>query len=150
MKKKVLIIGFGSIGKRHASILSQFKNIGKIFILTKQKSYGYNKITNLSEIKLIDPDYILICSRTSEHYRHLQFIEKNLKNKIILVEKPLFKNSKNFKVKNNKVFVGYNFRYHPIIKYIKNFIKNKRIFSVSVKGLFNKRLNSLILFGKFS
>ena len=131
MKKKVLIIGFGSIGKRHASILSQFKNIGKIFILTKQKSHGYNKITNLSEIKLIDPDYILICSRTSDHYKHLQFIEKNLKNKIILVEKPLFKNSKNFKIKKNKVFVGYNFRYHPIIKYIKNFIKNKRIFSVS-------------------
>ena len=132
MKKKVLIIGFGSIGKRHASILSQFKNIGKIFILTKQKSNIQNRIKNLNEIKLIDPDYILICSRTSDHYKHLQFIEKNLKNKIILVEKPLFKESKNFKIKNNKVFVGYNFRYHPIIKYIKNFIKNKKIFSVSV------------------
>ena len=82
MKKRVLIIGFGSIGKRHASILSQFKNIGKIFILTKQKSHGYNKITNLSEIKLINPDYILICSRTSDHYKHLQFIEKNLKIKL--------------------------------------------------------------------
>ena len=90
MKKKVLIIGFGSIGKRHASILSQFKNIGKVFVFTKQKSNIQNRIKNLNEIKLIDPDYILICSRTSDHYKHLQFIEKNLKNKIILVEKPLF------------------------------------------------------------
>ena len=76
MKKKVLIIGFGSIGKRHASILSQFKNIGKIFILTKQKSYIQNRIKNLSEIKLINPDNILICSRTSDHYKHLQFSEQ--------------------------------------------------------------------------
>ena len=37
--------------------MSQFKNIGKIFILTKQKSNIQNRIKNLNEIKLIDPDY---------------------------------------------------------------------------------------------
>ena len=39
MKKKkiVLIVGFGSIGKRHAHILSKIREIKKIYILTKQK-----------------------------------------------------------------------------------------------------------------
>ena len=36
-------------------------------------------------------DYIIISSRTSEHLKHLYFIEKNFKRKTILVEKPLLK-----------------------------------------------------------
>ena len=132
MKKKILIIGFGSIGKRHAVILNKFKKVGKIFILTRQKIYNYTNIKTLQETKLIDPDYILICSKTSDHYVHLRFIENNFKNKIILVEKPLFDKNKDLKIKNNKVFVGYNLRYHPIIKLIKKKIKNKKIFSIYV------------------
>ena len=103
MKKKILIIGFGSIGKRHAAILSKFKKVGKIFILTRQKIYNYTNIKTLQETKLIDPDYILICSKTSDHYKHLKFIDKNFKNKIILVEKPLFNKNRYLKIKNNKV-----------------------------------------------
>lgn len=129
MKKKVLIIGFGSIGKRHASILSKFKSVDKIFILTKQKTSRYANINTLRETKLIDPDYILICSKTSDHFKHLKFIDKNFKNKIVLVEKPLFNKNRNLKIRNNKVFVGYNLRYHPIIKLLKEKIKNKKIFS---------------------
>ena len=36
-KETVLIIGYGSIGKRHAKILKKNKKIDKIFILTNQK-----------------------------------------------------------------------------------------------------------------
>jgi len=132
VKKNVLIIGYGSIGKRHAKILKKFKDVAKIYIFTKQKCKSFNKISNINEIKKISPDYIIISSRTSEHFMHLSFIEKNFKNRLILVEKPLFDTSKNLKIKNNKVFVGYNLRYHPIINFIKNFIKNKKIFSINI------------------
>ena len=130
MKKKILIIGFGSIGKRHAFILNKFRNVGKVFILTKQKIRNFTTIKDFKKIKFINPDYILVCSKTSDHYKHLKFIEKNFKNKIILIEKPLFDKSKKLKIKKNKVFVGYNLRYHPIIKFIKEKIKSKKIFSV--------------------
>ena len=132
MKKKVLIIGFGSIGKKHAKILKKFKDISKIYILTKQSCNTYNKIKNISEVNKINPDYILICSRTSDHFKYLSYLEKKMNNKIILVEKPLFKNYKNFKIKKNKVFVGYNLRYHPLIKFIKNYVNNKKIFTVNI------------------
>jgi len=132
VKKTVLIIGYGSIGKRHALILKNFKNISKIYILTNQTCKNFNKIRNISEINKINPDYILICSRTSDHFKHLSYLEQNVKNKIILVEKPLFKNFKNLKVKKNRVFVGYNLRYHPVIKFIKNYVRNKKIFSVNI------------------
>ena len=37
MSLKVLIIGYGSIGRRHANLLSKFKSVSSIYILTKQK-----------------------------------------------------------------------------------------------------------------
>ena len=132
MKKKVLIVGYGSIGKKHARILKKLNIVSKIYVLTKQNCKKFIKIKNFKEIKNINPDYIIIASRTSDHYKHLLLIEKILKNKIILVEKPLFKDFKRIKIKRNKVFVGYNLRYHPIIKFIKNFIEKRKIFSVHI------------------
>jgi len=132
LKKKILIIGLGSIGKRHAFIFKNIKNVGKIFILSKQKNNKYIKINNLEEAKLANPDLIVICSKTSDHYKDLKLVEKNFKNKIILVEKPLFDKNKNIKIKNNKIFVGYNLRYHPIIKFLKEKVKNKKIFSTFI------------------
>ena len=49
-----------------------------------------------------------------------------------MIEKPIFSKFKNLKIKNNKVFVGYNLRYHPIILYLKSFLKNKFILTVNV------------------
>jgi len=132
LKKKVLIIGFGSIGKRHASILKNFKMVSDIYILSRSNPKIFKTINKLSQIKEIDPDYIIICSRTSDHFKHLKYIEKNFSKKIILIEKPLFNKFHKFSILKNKVFIGYNLRQHPVIKFIKNFIKNKNIFSVNI------------------
>ena len=132
MLKKVLIIGFGSIGRRHAKILKKNPNIKKIFVLTNQNCPSYIKIKSLREINKINPDYIIISSETSKHFTQLNYIEKNFKNKIILVEKPLFEKNKKLTLKNNKVFVGYNMRFNPIIKKIRKIILNRKIWSVNV------------------
>ena len=63
--------------------------------------------------------------------KHLYFIEKNFKRKTILVEKPLFENLKKFKPKYNKVIVGYNLRYHPVLKFIREYIV-KKILSIYI------------------
>lgn len=132
MKKKVLIIGFGSIGKRHAAILKNFKIVSQVYILSKRNPTIFKTINKLSQIKEINPDYIIICSRTSDHFRHLKYIEKNFSKKIILIEKPLFNKFNKFRILKNKVFVGYNLRQHPVLRFIKNFIINKKIFSVNI------------------
>ena len=62
------------------------------------------------------------------HFKYLRYLDKTIKNKKILVEKPLFHKNYNLKIKNNKVFVGYNLRFHPVITFIKKYIKNKNIF----------------------
>jgi predicted dehydrogenase len=132
LKKKVLIIGFGSIGKKHATILKKFKNVSDVYVLSRRNSKIFKSINKLSQIKEINPDYIIICSRTSDHYKHLNYIERNFSKKIVLIEKPLFNKFHNFNILKNKVFVGYNLRQHPVLKFIKNFIINKKIFSINI------------------
>ena len=132
MKKVGLIIGFGSIGKKHFKSMSKSKIFKKIYILSKRLNRNKNYIDNLSQISEINPDIIVICSETSSHLSQLMYIEKNFYNKIILVEKPLFSKSSLFKIKNNKVFVAYNLRYDPILQYIKKYAANMKIICTNI------------------
>lgn len=131
--KRILIIGNGSIAQKHHWILKKYFKKNKIFIYNKHNNQKKkNIIKNLKNLNKYKLDYIIICSKTSEHITHLKLIDKQLSNKLILVEKPLFERSYNYLSKRNKIYVGYNLRFHPIIKFIKNFIKNKKIFFINV------------------
>ena len=132
MKKNVLIIGFGSIGRRHAKLLKANSRINKIYILTKQNCKPYVKINSIKNVSSLDIDYAIISSPTSNHFEQLKFLEKILRKKIILIEKPLFEKNRKFNVKNNKVYVGYNMRFNPLIQLIKDKVKNKKIWSVNI------------------
>ena len=128
---KIVIIGYGSIGKKHAKILSKIFKIKDLIICTKKKLKKFNTINNLNQIKK-RPDYVVISSPTSKHFEQLKFIEKNFRGVKVLVEKPLFNKYKKLNIKKNKVFIGYNLRFHPIIKYIKKKIYNKKIIDIKV------------------
>lgn len=148
--KKAAIIGYGSIGKKHANILSKLKIFNEIYIITNQKVVSnFKKINSLNYLKNIDPDYFLICSETKKHYQQLKYIVNNFRKKIIFVEKPLYEKNYKLNLNNNKVFIGYNFRFHPIIKYLKNFIKNKKVLSATVLcGSFLPNWRKNILYNK--
>ncbi len=132
MNDKVLIIGHGSIGKRHAKLLKNKLKLKNIFIFTKQKINNYKTIYNLKKFKNINPNYIIVASPTRFHFNHLKYLEKNFKKIKILVEKPLFDKDRNLKIKNNKVFVGYNLRFHPVIKYIKKKLNKKKVIDIKI------------------
>ena len=117
MKKKVLIFGFGSIGIKHANLLQKLKKVSNVLIFSNRRSNKF-KLTNcIKEILQYNPDYILVCSETYLHHRSIKLIEKNFKNKIVLVEKPLFHKPIKLSFKNNKYYVGYNLRFHPVVKF---------------------------------
>tara|TARA_B100000401_G_C52790588_1_gene713175 strand:- start:348 stop:1259 length:912 start_codon:yes stop_codon:yes gene_type:complete len=135
---KALIIGYGSIGKKHAEILYRNKKIKKIYVFSKQPiPKKFNTCKNYKSILSINPDYIIISTATSKHIKNLKIIDQNLKNKIILVEKPLFERNYIFRSKNNHIYVGYNLRYHPVLKKVKSIIKNKKVYSVHAECLSN-------------
>ena len=123
--KSVVIIGYGSIGRLHAKILKKLNFFKKIYVLTKQKNLPYESISSLNKLIVINPDYFVICSETYKHFDQLKFINDNFNNKTILIEKPIFEKYYNLKLKSNKIFVAYNFRFHPIINFLKKFCENK-------------------------
>ncbi|WP_418186787.1 Gfo/Idh/MocA family protein [Aliarcobacter lanthieri] len=131
---KVLIIGFGSIGKRHYEVLSKLNNIQQIDLVTKQNIKDIICYKYLDVIEKINQyDYFVIASETNKHLEQLKFLEQNVKNKLIFCEKPLFESKQDFEIKNNKVFVGYVLRFHPLLEKLKEFVKNEKILLVNAK-----------------
>lgn len=131
MGQKILIIGYGSIGKRHAKILSKLEVVSEIRLLTKQKNVKFKTVKNFNEVKKFNPDYIIISNETYFHIKTLKKIERIFSNKKILIEKPLSHRVSNFVPKKNKVWIGYNMRFNPIVKYLRKNLRNKKIYFVN-------------------
>jgi predicted dehydrogenase len=142
----VLIIGYGSAGKRHAKILNLSKKIKNIYIKTNQNIRSYDKFNFIKKIKNLNPDLIVIANETNKHYFFCKYLEKKFSNKIILCEKPLFNKFYNFKPTKNKFFITYNFRFHKCLQYIKKKINFNKVFFVEAESssylpLWRKNIN---------
>lgn len=131
---KVLIIGFGSIGKRHYDVLSKLSEIQSIDLVTKQNIENKICYKNLEAVNNINQyDYFVIASETNKHFEQLKYLEVNVKNKLILCEKPIFQSKQKLEIENNKVFIGYVLRFHPLLEKLNEFIKNEKIILVNAK-----------------
>lgn len=131
---KLLIIGFGSIGKRHYEIFKEFDCTESISIVTKQNLPSISTYKNLSDIKDLNAfDYFIISSETVKHYEQLKYLCGKVKNKKILVEKPLYdKLYGKLKCRNNDVFIAYNLRFHPVLIKLKELLNNKKIYFANI------------------
>jgi len=128
----VLVIGYGSIGARHAGILASMSQVDEVYVLSSQEYTPYKTIRSMKEIKEIDPDYIVVASNTSNHFEELCYLENSFRDKIILVEKPLFRQYHDLNIQNNSVWVGYNLRFHPLIQLIKKKTDGKDLWHIQV------------------
>ena len=130
---KVLIIGYGSIGNRHEKVLASFKNIESIDIVTKQTLKDKTTYPSLAKVENINIyDYFVIASETNKHFEQLKYLDENILNKIIFCEKPLFETSKELTVNNNKAYVGYVLRFHPLLQKLKDLLKEEKVLNVNV------------------
>ncbi len=131
---KVLIIGYGSIGKRHDEVLSSFSEIDSVDIVTKQNIDNRTIYKSIQEIENISQyDYFIIASQTNKHYEQLVYMDSHIKNKIIFCEKPLFESKKALVIENNEVYIGYVLRFHPLLQKLKDFLQNEKVINVNVK-----------------
>ena len=127
IKKKVSLIGFGSIGKKHFSSLRKFIPEKNIQIISSQDLEIENISKNIQDLDKFDPDIIIDCTPTHQHLENCNYIEESLKNKCILVEKPIFVKNEQFSSENNTYFCAYNLRFHPFIEIIKEIISQNNI-----------------------
>ena len=140
----ILVVGFGSIGRRHTNNLLSITN-SPITILSKRKNITKNDFINYNKnkkrIKIyskIDkcleekPSVAFITNETS---LHVNYALKLAKKKIdLFIEKPLSHSLKNISslnsiIKKNKqiVMIGCNFRFYPTIRKMKELVDKKLI-----------------------
>lgn len=131
--KKVLIIGFGSIGKRHANVLKQLNY--SIYLITQQKTDEFISYRFISEAFLHNNyDYIVIANATYLHDETLKQVLSYHAKGAILVEKPLFSSKRTLTSPNDvPIYVGYNLRFHPIIQRLKSILMGQKIISFLVR-----------------
>ena len=134
---KILVVGFGSIGRRH---LENFLQIGntELVVYTKRndlqslKKDGIKVSNSLTECLKENPDVGVIANETS---LHMPIAIKLAKEGLdLFLEKPLSNSLKDAEklhaiVKKKKLItqMGCNLRFHPCIKKIKNLIEQKKI-----------------------
>ncbi|MFB5166829.1 Gfo/Idh/MocA family oxidoreductase [Parageobacillus toebii] len=128
---KAIVVGYGSIGKRHARILNE---LGIQVGLVSRRSLDYKPTFNSIElaIKNFSPNIIVIANETSKHLEALNSIKETNYEGIILIEKPLFQSSNITPFDSKNIFVGYNLRFHPLLQKLKTEIKNQKIISCNV------------------
>ena len=130
--KKIILIGLGSISKNHIFVLKKIKFSTKILKISSRKFDMYNQ-KKMNQLKIFDPDMIILCSPTSKHFSQLKRIEKTFVNKRVLIEKPVFEKYRKIPKKlKNKYFVGYNLRFHPVLKFLKKYLNGKKCYFVRV------------------
>lgn len=128
---KVLIVGYGSIGKKYFQIFKNFGCETKIFDKKnslKKKNIFFFK--TFQEAKGWKPEIVIICNNSNQHIDTLySLLSKNVKS--YLIEKPLdiyFKKINKLKKLSlsyqNKIFVVNNINFFDPIKLIKKELPN--------------------------
>ena len=133
---KFLIIGGGSIGKRH---LKNLKSLGfnQNYCLRRNNDNVFEKendvivVTDINQIKN-KIDGVFICTPTSLHNEGLK-IAKVL-NAAIFMEKPLIHNFESLQEAKQILegfkrtfFIGFMLRYHPLVQQIKKIIDSGKL-----------------------
>ena len=133
---KFLIVGYGSIGKRHCdnlkNILKNKENISICRQYSKRKVPEFNTFFDLDEAILENPDAVIITNPPSLHLpTALKFAKKGIN---LFIEKPLsnsLEQTKNLSEiierKGLIAMIGCNMRFHPGIRKVKELIDKRKV-----------------------
>ncbi|NMC62911.1 MAG: Gfo/Idh/MocA family oxidoreductase [SAR324 cluster bacterium] len=131
-KKSALIVGYGSIGQRHARILAEMGC--KVAIVTSQKIVDKEAFSDIEiAFKKCIPDYVVIANETAKHYETLCKLRDLDFKGLVLVEKPLFSESTQVIANRfERLGVAYNLRFLPLVQKLKTALCGKKINSLSI------------------
>lgn len=139
----VVVIGYGSIGKRHVDNLISLgvTNITLVRSRLSGNKYDLNEINDLVEILKINPDFVILSTPTSLHFSSLKFLISNNIN--ILSEKPLVQNEKEWTYlkklllnSTSKNRIIYNLRLHPCVQKVKQLLAKNKLGKINYSRFF--------------
>ena len=135
---KFLIVGFGSIGRRHFRNLLALRETDILFYRTHQSTLEDSELTgylvepDLESALAQEPDAVIIANPSAYHLDVA--ISAARQGCHILLEKPISNSmsrvdelSKVVQMSGSRVLVGFQFRYHPNLNKIKALLENQKI-----------------------
>lgn len=134
---KVLVVGCGSIGKKHIKNLLTIEEIEKILVYTNTRHLldefkNNTRVQLVKSLENVNVNFAIIANETYKHLETAIFLAEKGVN--LFIEKPLSHNLEKvdilkelIKGKRLKVFVGYNLRFLSAIRYIKDQLFKKSI-----------------------
>ena len=128
---KSLVIGYGSIGKRHAEVLASLGSDVAVVSRHLQNS-DFPLYRDLDAAwRKSDYDYVVVASPTSQHLDSLNELKPYLKPQtVVLMEKPVFdKVPQQPVVEIPNLFVDYILRAHPLLRRVRQIVQGKKLYS---------------------
>jgi len=134
---KVLVVGCGSIGRRHILNLCAMRGISSIEVYSHRASCldfladRTKPVTLISGLLRSDADCAVICNQTNKHVETA--IRLAGQGMHLFIEKPLSNNNSKIKRllqiirhRRLKIFVGYNMRFLPALQIVKRLVASGR------------------------
>ena len=121
---RALVLGYGSIGERHARLLVEMKC--SVAVVSRRSIDFAPHYSELSHA-LTDwqPEYVVVADRTSEHRQALETLVKHGFQGRVLIEKPLFDHLSALPRHNfSLAAVAYNLRCHPLLTKLKSLLND--------------------------
>tara|TARA_B100000767_G_C19690797_1_gene503903 strand:+ start:225 stop:1199 length:975 start_codon:yes stop_codon:yes gene_type:complete len=155
VKKKIIIAGFGNLGKRYLEGILNSKNSYEILIydinLKQTKNYLDNeidiyqyknkliKLINLKDIVYQKIDLLIVSTTSDVRYQVLNKLIKFYQIKNVILEKVLFQKNIEYKkvlvlTKEMNIFINQGYRNDFLIKEIAKNINQKKTIKLTVSG----------------
>lgn len=120
---KIVVVGYGSIGRRHIGNIAKLEIDAEVYCFRRSNStieeFPHVRIlTEVEQVKALNPDVILVCNPS---HLHLDWIELAVElNSHVFVEKPMvttevdFNRAKDYanSFRDKVFFIGFMMRYH--------------------------------------
>jgi predicted dehydrogenase len=138
---KILVIGLGSIGRRHLKHLQSVGNIELAAFRTnkgeRKEASGIQEFFSLEEALSYKPDGVIISNPTSIHAEAaLPFLKTGAK---VLIEKPIADSclsAKDLEPHSSQIRVAYCMRFAPMVQKLTEIFEREAPFKVSFKRSF--------------
>lgn len=135
---KVLLVGCGSVGRRHLINLISLPQVGKIIVYSKVRNYlsglkDKNKISRVESLDDIQADWAIIANETYKHVPAALILAK--KGIPLFIEKPLaqglsrgLERLKKIAIRKNvQIGVGYNLRFLGALRFVKTILSRRAL-----------------------
>ncbi len=129
---KALVIGYGSIGMRHAHVLGALGH--DVAVVSRRDIDHANHYQTIEfAVQAFAPEYIVVASRTVEHRRDIAELSRTGFCGKLLIEKPVYDTgSDNPPEGFDTVKVAFNLRFHPALLRFREIVAVRAVSAVTV------------------